>query len=93
MIAGFAAMLGQQARGKYLPSPQPNQRPGITDAQRPDCTRSSTSRRLNSCSLIDTTVWRISRDPRTGGSVTSTLHRGVICILRLQQNAAEHILC
>ena len=41
--AGFAAMLGQQARGtvlletaqqtKYLPSPQPNQRTGITDAQ------------------------------------------------------------
>ena len=43
MIAGFAAMLGQQARDtvllktaqqtKYLPSPQPNQRTGITDAQ------------------------------------------------------------
>jgi hypothetical protein len=35
-------------------------------------------------------VISFSRDPRTSGSVTSILQRGVISILRLHVKAAEH---
>src|ERR1019366_3567835 len=37
--------------------------------------------------------WHTSRGPKARGSVTSTLQRGVISILRVQQDVAEYFLC
>ena len=57
--------------------------------RRPDCIRNSTSRRLNSCLLIDNTATAHLPGHQNPGCVTSILQRGVISILRLQVGVAE----
>src|SRR5271166_1314051 len=96
MVAGFAAVLGKQARHtvlfeaaqqtKHLAPLQPNQRTGVTHTQ---TTRLNPQQHLKTAELL--LAHRQHRQgappgtPEPGGSVTSTLHRGVISILRLQR--------
>src|SRR6202008_2973130 len=66
MVAGLAPVFGKQARRtvlleaaqqtKHLAPLQPDQHTGVTEAQMTRLNRNSTSRRLNSCLLIDTTA-------------------------------------
>jgi hypothetical protein len=71
------------------PSPQPNQRTGITDAQPSGLHPQQHLKAAELLACSSTPLpWRNSRDRRTGESVTSTLERGIICILRLQTKAA-----
>ena len=63
----------------------------ITDTQ---ATRLNPQQHVKAVELLlacssTTPPWRISRDPRTRGCVTSILQRGVISILRLQRMSAQ----
>src|SRR5712671_356422 len=95
MIAGFASVLGKQARGtvlleatqqtKHLTPLQADQHTGVSNTQ---TTRLNSQQHLKPAELL--LAHRQHRqgappgDPRTRGSVASILQRGVISILRLQ---------
>src|SRR5215831_10150431 len=98
MVAGLAPVFGKQAnrpvlleatqQTKHLAPLQPDQHTGVTDAQMTRLNPHSTSRRTPACSSTTPPPRCTSQDPKTRASVTSTLQRGVISILLLQEKGA-----